>query len=135
MKHTRTTLKLYQFQLEEQQKRVQQIASMCDDFINQALELEADIRREELHANIFDPEHYAYPIYAKAARVRRQNLLASAKNLLHQLEHQRSELEMRREHFYNLEKRFTVLSAKNETELVQKHMDMYATPLPSCKTG
>jgi flagellar protein FliJ len=49
-------------------------------------ELDREIGQEERRANIDDPNHFAYPTYARAARTRRDNILASIAELRGQLE-------------------------------------------------
>ncbi len=45
-----------------------------------------EIANEEQRANIADPSHFAYPTYARAARTRRDNILASLTDLRGQVE-------------------------------------------------
>ena len=51
-----------------------------------ANDLDREISAEEKRVNIADPNHYAYPTYARAARVRRDNMIASVTELHGQLE-------------------------------------------------
>jgi flagellar export protein FliJ len=59
-----------------------------------ANDLEREISLEESRAGITDPGHFAYPTYAKAAIVRRDNLRQSAANLSGQLEDAQMELQL-----------------------------------------
>ena len=49
-------------------------------------DLDAQIANEEKRAGISDPHHFAYPMPAKAARTRRDNLAASHRELKVQLD-------------------------------------------------
>jgi F0F1-type ATP synthase membrane subunit b/b' len=59
---------------------------MIGEFTRMANELDREIGQEERRANIDDPTHFAYPTYARAARTRRDNILASIGELRGQLE-------------------------------------------------
>ena len=54
---------------------------MIAEFDRKAAELEVQIGHEEKKAGITDQSHFAYPTFAKAARQRRENLLASQGDL------------------------------------------------------
>jgi flagellar export protein FliJ len=58
-----------------------------------AADLDREIQVEQDRSGIADPGHYAYPTYAKAAIVRRQNLKTSADELRVQLEDGKSALQ------------------------------------------
>ena len=58
---------------------------MIADFNRMANDLEREIQAEQDRAGIRDPAHYAYPTYAKAAVVRRDNLKRSVQGLKVQL--------------------------------------------------
>jgi flagellar FliJ protein len=62
------------------------------DFDRMATDLEREIDTEQSRAGITDPTHFAYPTYAKAALVRRDNLKRSADELKGQLEDARMHL-------------------------------------------
>jgi flagellar protein FliJ len=94
MKSRDTLLRLKRFTVDEKRRRVSQIEMMIAEFKRMATDLDNEIAREEKKANISDPGHFAYPTYAKAARVRRDNLLNSAADLNDQLEDARQQLEM-----------------------------------------
>jgi flagellar protein FliJ len=81
------------FEVEERQQKVADIEAMIADFSHVADELDRQLRHEEQRTGISDTNHFAYPIYAKAARQRRDNLLDSIRDLNTKLEQARAELE------------------------------------------
>jgi len=86
MKSRETLIRLRKFQVDEKRRRVAQIESMVADFDRMAADLDREIATEQDRAGIHDPTHFAYPTYAKAAMVRRDNLKRSADELKGQLE-------------------------------------------------
>ena len=58
---------------------------MIADFGGMAAELDRQILIEQERAGVHDPAHFAYPICAKAAALRRDNLKHSADELRAQL--------------------------------------------------
>jgi hypothetical protein len=58
---------------------------MIADFDCKAADLDREILIEQQRARIHDPAHFAYPTYAKAAMLRRDNLKRSADGLRAQL--------------------------------------------------
>jgi flagellar export protein FliJ len=86
MKSRDTLIRLKKFQVEERRRRVTQIEAMIAEFERISGELERDIKIEQDRTGIHDPNHFAYPTYAKAAMHRRENLLRSADELKAQLE-------------------------------------------------
>ena len=92
MKSRETLIRLRKFQVDEKRRRVAQIESMVADFDRMAADLEREITTEQERAGIHDPTHFAYPTYAKAAIVRRDNLKRSADELKGQLEDARMAL-------------------------------------------
>ena len=86
MKSRDTLIRLKKFQVDEKRRKVAQIESMIADFDRMAGDLEREIRVEQERAGISDPGHFAYPTYAKAAIVRRDNLKRSADELKGQLD-------------------------------------------------
>ncbi|AZG76827.1 MULTISPECIES: flagellar export protein FliJ [Methylocystis] len=86
MKSRDTLVRLKRFQAEEKRRRVVQLNAMIGEFTRMANELDREIGQEERRANIDDPNHFAYPTYARAARTRRDNILASIAELRGQLE-------------------------------------------------
>ena len=59
---------------------------MIAEFERIAGDLDREIKTEQDRAGIHDPAHFAYPTYAKAAIVRRENLKRSADELKTQLD-------------------------------------------------
>ena len=86
MKSRDTLVRLKRFQAEEKRRRVVQLNAMIAEFTRMANELEREISQEERRANIDDPSHFAYPTYARAARTRRDNIMASVAELRGQLD-------------------------------------------------
>lgn len=86
MKSRDTLLRLKRFQAEEKRRRVKQLELMIADFNRMAGDLDREIAVEEQRARISDPTHFAYPTYARAARGRRDNIVASAEELRAQLD-------------------------------------------------
>lgn len=86
MKSRDTLVRLKSFQAEEKRRRVTQLNAMIGEFTRMSVELDREIAGEEQRANIADPNHFAYPTYARAARVRRDNIAASLAELRGQLE-------------------------------------------------
>jgi hypothetical protein len=62
-------------------RRRSQIEAMIADLDRLANELDRDIQAEQSRAGIHDPANFAYPTYAKALLVRRDNLRRSAQEL------------------------------------------------------
>lgn len=86
MKSRDTLVRLKRFQAEEKRRRVVQLNTMIAEFTRMSNDLEREITHEEQRANISDPNHFAYPTYARAARSRRENIVASLNELKGQLE-------------------------------------------------
>ena len=86
MKSRDTLIRLKKFQVEERRRRVAQIEGMIAEFDRMAGDLEREIKTEQDRAGSHDPAHFAYPTYAKAAMVRRENLKRSADELKTQLD-------------------------------------------------
>ncbi len=92
MKSRDTLVRLKRFQTEEKRRRVIQLNGMIAEFTRMANELEREIGQEERRANIADLNHFAYPTYARAARARRENILASINELRGQLDEAEAQL-------------------------------------------
>ncbi len=86
MKSRDTLVRLKRFQAEEKRRRVAQIEMMISEFNRMAGDLDREIAAEEQRAGLSDPNHFAYPTYARAARTRRDNLRHSADELKVQLD-------------------------------------------------
>lgn len=90
MKSRETFVRLKRFQLEEKGRRVRQIETMLAEFARISAELDREIANEEKRSGISDPRHFAYPTYARAASVRRDNLKSSIAELTIQIEEARA---------------------------------------------
>jgi flagellar FliJ protein len=86
MKSRDTLIRLKRFQVEEKRRRVRQIETMMAEFSRMTLDLDREIGVEEKRAGISDPNHFAYPTYARAAMSRRENLKSSIAELAGQME-------------------------------------------------
>ena len=86
MKSRDTLIRLKRFQAEEKRRRVRQIELMVAEFTRMAIDLDREIVNEEKRAGISDPNHFAYPTYARAAIARRDNLKRSIGELTAQIE-------------------------------------------------
>jgi hypothetical protein len=75
---------LKQFQVNEKRRQLLQLDMMIADFERMARELDFQINAEEKKAGISDIKHFTYPTFAKAARLRRDNLKNSQSDLLRQ---------------------------------------------------
>lgn len=84
MKSRENLVRLKRFQVNEKRKQLSQLDVMIAEFDRMANELEAQIASEEKKAGITDINHFAYPTFAKAARLRRDNLKDSQQDLLRQ---------------------------------------------------
>lgn len=92
MKSRETLIRLKKFQVDEKRRKVAQIEAMIAEFDRIATELEREIKLEQDRAGIHDPAHFAYPTYAKAAMVRRENLKRSTDELRVQLDDAKAHL-------------------------------------------
>jgi flagellar export protein FliJ len=92
MKSRETLIRLKKFQVDEKRRKVAQIEGMIAEFERMAGDLDREIRVEQDRAGIHDPAHFAYPTYAKAAIVRRENLKRSVDELRIQLDDAKSAL-------------------------------------------
>ncbi len=84
MKSRESLVRLKRFQVEEKRRRVQQIELMIAEFEKMARDLDEQIRAEQERSGIRDQNHFAYPTFAKAARLRRDNLRNSQADLAQQ---------------------------------------------------
>jgi flagellar export protein FliJ len=85
MKSRETLIRLKKFQVDDKRRQVAQIEGMIAEFERMSKDLEREIQAEQDRAGIHDPAHFAYPTYAKAAIVRRDNLQRSTDELRAQL--------------------------------------------------
>jgi hypothetical protein len=84
MKSRGNLVRLKQFQVTEKRRQLLQLDMMIAEFDRMAGELEYQINAEEKKAGITDINHFAYPTFAKAARLRHDNLKNSQADLLQQ---------------------------------------------------
>lgn len=84
MKSRESVLRLKRFQVQEKARQVAQIETMISQFKSMAEDLVAQIAYEEKKAGIDDVNHFAYPTFAKAARLRQENLETSIQDLYDQ---------------------------------------------------
>ncbi|MBD0414473.1 flagellar export protein FliJ [Oryzicola mucosus] len=84
MKSRENLVRLKLFQVNEKRRKLAQLDSMIAEFDRMATELELQVVAEEKKAGITDQSHFAYPTFAKAARLRRDNLKDSQHNLMEQ---------------------------------------------------
>jgi flagellar export protein FliJ len=84
MKSRENLVRLKQFQVNEKRRQLLQLDMMIAEFERMAAELEHQIAAEEKKAGITDINHFAYPTFAKAARLRRDNLKNSQNDLAQQ---------------------------------------------------
>ncbi|MBZ9678753.1 flagellar export protein FliJ [Mesorhizobium sp. ES1-1] len=84
MKSRENLVRLKQFQVSEKRRQLMQLDTMIAEFERMAVELELQITAEEKKAGITDINHFAYPTFAKAARLRRDNLRNSQSDLAQQ---------------------------------------------------
>ena len=84
MKTRENLVRLKRFQVGEKRRQLSQLELMVADFERMANELDAQILAEDRKAGITDINHFAYPTFAKAARLRRDNLRNSQTDMLQQ---------------------------------------------------
>lgn len=84
MKSRENLVRLKQFQVNEKRRQLLQLDMMIAEFERMAAELELQIAAEEKKAGITDINHFAYPTFAKAARLRCENLRNSQSDLAQQ---------------------------------------------------
>jgi flagellar FliJ protein len=73
------------FEIAACRRKVAQTRAMIADFVRLAAELDREVRAEEDRTNNRDPRHFAYSTVAKAASLRRDNLVHSIEQLRLQL--------------------------------------------------
>jgi flagellar export protein FliJ len=84
---------MQKFLVDEKRRNLAQIETMIDDFRRKQDDLQAQIEAEQTRTGIADVTHFAYPTFAKAASVRRDNLVASVEGLESQRDDARAVLE------------------------------------------
>jgi hypothetical protein len=93
MKPRDTALRLKRFEAAEKARKVASLETMILDLEHIAVDLARQITAEEERTGIKDPAHFAYSTFAKAAGLRRTNLLTSVADLKVKLESARREHE------------------------------------------
>ncbi len=91
MKPRDATLRLKRFEASEKARKVASIETMILDFEHMAVDLSRQIAAEEERTGVRDPAHFAYSTFAKAAALRRANLLTSVADLRVKLDAARQE--------------------------------------------
>jgi flagellar export protein FliJ len=81
MKSRESLTRLKEFQVNEKRRQLKQLQTMMAEFERMAKDLENQILFEEKKSGITDPNHFAYPTFAKAARQRSDNLQVSIREL------------------------------------------------------
>lgn len=81
MKSRESLVRLKEFQVNEKRRQLKQLQMMMAEFERMAKDLENQIQFEEKKSGITDPNHFAYPTFAKAARQRSDNLQVSIREL------------------------------------------------------
>ncbi len=84
MKSRDNLVRLNQFKVNEKRRQLAQLDLMIGEFDRMAAELDAQIANEERKSGITDVSHFAYPTFARAARLRRDNLKNSRADLVTQ---------------------------------------------------
>ena len=79
-------VRLTNFEIAACRRRIMQTRSMIADFERLASELDREVRAEEDRTGNHDPRHFAYSTLAKAASLRRDNLMHSIAQLKIQLD-------------------------------------------------
>lgn len=92
MKSRDSLIRLKRFQSDEKRRQVSQLEMMIAEFMRMIGDLDDQILAEQSRVGVHDIAHYAYPTFAKAAIVRRDNLKVSVRELDEKLELARDEL-------------------------------------------
>ena len=85
MRSRATFIRRMELHVDGTKQRVVLMERMIADFDSMAADLDREILIEQERAKNHDPAHFAYPTYAKAAGLRRDNLKRSADELRAQL--------------------------------------------------
>lgn len=92
MKSREALIRSRQFEVEDRRRKLAAIERMISDFNRMADDLDQQIEAEEQRTGVRDSAHFAYSPFAKAAGLRRDNLLTSADDLKAKLEAARLDL-------------------------------------------
>jgi flagellar protein FliJ len=96
-------LRRKRFEMTEKARQVALLETMISDFERLAAGLSQQILAEEERTKIRDREHFTYSTFAKAAALRRANLLTSAAELKAKLDAAKHELDEVTEQLRDLE--------------------------------
>jgi len=91
MIETVNSLQNQRFEYDEKRQQVNDIEMMIADFCRTANDLDQQIKIEQQTAGISDVNHFAYPTFARAAIIRRDNLRSSVAELERRLDRARQE--------------------------------------------
>lgn len=86
MRSREAALRSKRFEASEKARKVQDLEQMIREFEQMASDLERQVQAEEDRTGVKDRAHFAYSTFAKAASLRRENLLASIGGLQAKLE-------------------------------------------------
>jgi len=92
MKSRKSLIQLRRFEVDERRQTVADIETMKGELQQMVIDLERQIEVEQEKAGVSDVNHFAYPTFAKAAIVRRDNLKNSCAELEVKLEEARDQL-------------------------------------------
>ncbi|SDR62384.1 hypothetical protein SAMN05444161_0388 [Rhizobiales bacterium GAS191] len=92
MNRQASPIQLKRFAAEQTRRKLSRIEMLIRELSVGAAKLDEVIAAEEEIAGISNPKHFAYPCYAKAVALRRDNLRRSAENLKLQLDKARADL-------------------------------------------
>jgi flagellar export protein FliJ len=92
MKSRKSLIQLRRFEVDERRQTVADIETMIGELQQMVIDLERQIETEQEKAGVSDVNHFAYPTFAKAAIVRRDNLKKSCAELETKLEEARDQL-------------------------------------------
>lgn len=99
MKSRETALRAKRFEVDEKARKAADLEMMVREFENMASDLDRQIGAEEDRTGIKDPAHFSYSTFAKSARQRRDNLVASVQELRTKLEAAQKERDEAEEQF------------------------------------
>ena len=97
MKSPETALRLRRFEADEKARKVQDLEYMIHDFEQMSADLDRQIHAEEERTGIKDVSHFSYSTFAKSAKQRRDNLVASIDELREKLTAAQAEFDEARE--------------------------------------
>lgn len=92
MKSRKSLIQLRRFEVDERRQTVADIENMIGELQQMVVDLERQIEVEQERAGVSDVNHFAYPTFAKAAILRRDNLRNSIRELDAKLEQGRDQL-------------------------------------------